>query len=45
MLMVKQLKIEKYRSKDFDRNIIIDDRTKKVAQKVTEYLKKTDKIL
>lgn len=32
-----------YNIKDFDRNIIIDDRTKKVAQKVTEYLKKTDR--
>lgn len=32
-----------YNSKDFDRNIIIDDRTKKVAQKVTEFLKKTDR--
>ncbi|MDK0792669.1 DEAD/DEAH box helicase family protein [Clostridium perfringens] len=32
-----------YNIKDFDRNLIIDDRTKKVAQKVTEYLKKTDR--
>lgn len=32
-----------YNQKDFDRNLIIDDRTKKVAQKVTEYLKKTDR--
>ncbi len=32
-----------YNVKDFDKNIIIDDRTKKVAQKVTEYLKKTDR--
>lgn len=32
-----------YNIKDFDRTIIIDDRTKKVAQKVTEYLKKTDR--
>jgi type I restriction enzyme, R subunit len=30
-----------YNVKDFDKNIIIDDRTKKVAQKITEYLKKT----
>lgn len=29
--------------KDFDKNIIIDDRTKKVAEKITEYLKKTDR--
>ncbi len=32
-----------YNIKDFDKNIIIDDRTKKVAQKVTEFLKKTDR--
>ena len=32
-----------YNIKDFDRKLIIDDRTKKVAQKVTEYLKKTDR--
>lgn len=32
-----------YDIKDFDKNIIIDDRTKKVAQKVTEFLKKTDR--
>lgn len=32
-----------YNVKDFDRNIVIDDRTKKVAQKVTEFLKKTDR--
>lgn len=32
-----------YNSKDFDRTIIIDDRTKKVAQKITEFLKKTDR--
>jgi len=32
-----------YNVKDFDRNIVIDDRTKKVAGKVTEYLKKTDR--
>lgn len=32
-----------YNIKDFDKNIVIDDRTKKVAQKVTEFLKKTDR--
>ena len=32
-----------YNTKDFDKNIIIDDRTKKIAQKVTEFLKKTDR--
>ena len=32
-----------YNVKDFDKNIVIDDRTKKVAHKVTEFLKKTDR--
>ena len=32
-----------YNVKDFDRTLIIDDRTKKVAKKITEYLKKTDR--
>lgn len=32
-----------YTTTDFDRTIIIDDRTKKVAQKVTEFLKNTDR--
>ena len=34
---------KEYDINDFDRTIIIDDRTKKVAQKVTEFLKKTDR--
>lgn len=32
-----------YNLKDFDKNIIIDGRTKKVAEKITEFLKKTDR--
>lgn len=32
-----------YNIKDYDRTLIIDDRTKKVAQKITEFLKKTDR--
>ncbi len=32
-----------YTSKDFDRKIIIDERTKTVAKRVTEYLKQTDR--
>ncbi|MFB4165330.1 EcoAI/FtnUII family type I restriction enzme subunit R [Alteribacillus sp. JSM 102045] len=31
-----------YNQKDFDRQLIIDDRTKTIAMKVTEYLKNTD---
>ena len=31
-----------YNTKDFDRHLVIDERTKVVARKVTEYLKKTN---
>ena len=32
-----------YNTKDFDKNIVIDERTKLVAKKITEYLKKTNR--
>ena len=32
-----------YNRKDFDKNLIIDERTEAVARKVTEYLKKTNR--
>lgn len=32
-----------YGIKDFDKNLVIDERTKLVAEKVTEYLKSTDR--
>jgi type I restriction enzyme R subunit len=32
-----------YNTKDFDRNLVIDERTLLVAHKVTEFLKKTDR--
>ena len=32
-----------YGVKDFDKNLVIDERTKLVAQKITEYLKNTDR--
>ena len=32
-----------YNTKDFDRNIVIEDRTLAVARKITEYLTKTDR--
>lgn len=32
-----------YNVQDYDRKLVIDDRTKKVAQKITEFLKKTDR--
>ncbi|WP_312941123.1 EcoAI/FtnUII family type I restriction enzme subunit R [Oscillibacter sp.] len=37
------LEDREYNIKDFDRNLVIDDRTKTVAAKVTEFLKKTDR--
>lgn len=32
-----------YNTKDFDKNLVIDDRTQKVAEKISEYLKGTDR--
>jgi type I restriction enzyme R subunit len=31
-----------YNTKDFDRSLVIDDRTKKVAKRITQYLQQTD---
>lgn len=33
-----------YNTKDFDRNIVLDDRTKLVAKKITQYLKETERM-
>ena len=33
-----------YNTQDFERTLVIDDRTKKVAWKITEYLKKIDRL-
>lgn len=38
-----ELEDREYNIKDFDKNLIIDDRTKFVAKKITEFLKKTDR--
>lgn len=38
-----EIEDREYNIKDFDKNLIIDDRTKVVAKKVTEFLKKTDR--
>lgn len=38
-----EIKDRIYNTKDFDKNLVIDERTKVVATKVTEYLKKTDR--
>ncbi|SIQ99484.1 EcoAI/FtnUII family type I restriction enzme subunit R [Pontibacter lucknowensis] len=33
-----------YNIRDFDRNLVIDQRTQKVAKKITEYLRQTDRM-
>lgn len=38
-----EIEDREYNIKDFDKNLIIDDRTKVVAKKITEFLKKTDR--
>ena len=38
-----EIEDREYNGKDFDRNLIIDDRTRVVASKITEFLKKTDR--
>ncbi|RIN55765.1 EcoAI/FtnUII family type I restriction enzme subunit R [Staphylococcus simulans] len=38
-----EIEDREYNSKDFDRSIVIDDRTKVIAKKVTEFLKNTDR--
>lgn len=38
-----ELEDREYNIKDFDKNLIIDDRTKVVAKKITEFLKKTNR--
>ena len=37
------LEDREYNIKDFDKNLIIDDRTKVIAKKITEFLKKTNR--
>ena len=32
-----------YNTKDFDKNLVIDERTKIVAKKISEYLRKTNR--
>lgn len=38
-----EIEDREYNAKDYDRNLIIDDRTKVVAKKITEFLKNTDR--
>ena len=38
-----EIEDREYNGKDFDRNLVIDDRTRAVASKITEFLKKTDR--
>lgn len=39
----EEIEDREYSQKDFDKHIIIDDRTKVVAKRITEYLKKADR--
>ncbi len=39
----QQIEDRIYNTRDFDRAIVIDDRTRKVAQKITEFLRATDR--
>lgn len=38
-----EIEDREYNAKDFDRNLVIDDRTRVVASKISELLKKTDR--
>ena len=38
-----EIEDREYNAKDCDRNLVIDDRTRVVASKITEFLKKTDR--
>ena len=38
-----EIEVREYNVKDYDRNLVIDDRTRVVAKKITEYLRKTDR--
>ncbi|MBV1759070.1 MAG: DEAD/DEAH box helicase family protein [Dethiosulfatibacter sp.] len=38
-----EIEDREYNAKDFDRNLVIDDRTRVVASKITEFLTKTDR--
>jgi type I restriction enzyme, R subunit len=38
-----EIEDREYNAKDFDRSLVIDDRTRVVASKITEFLKKTDR--
>lgn len=38
-----EIEDREYNAKDFDRKLVIDDRTRVVASKITEFLKKTDR--
>ncbi|SDI57878.1 EcoAI/FtnUII family type I restriction enzme subunit R [Proteiniclasticum ruminis] len=38
-----EIEDREYNAKDYDRNLVIDDRTRVVASKITEFLKNTDR--
>jgi len=39
----EEVEDREYNTKDYDKNLVIEERTEKVAKKVTEYLKATDR--
>lgn len=39
----QEIEDREYNSKDFDKNLIIDERTKEVAKRITKFLKETDR--
>ena len=40
----EEVEDREYTSRDFDRNLVIDERTRVVAKRITEYLKSTDRM-
>lgn len=40
-----EIEDREYNTKDYDRNLVIDERTKEVAKRITEFLKKNDRFM
>jgi type I restriction enzyme, R subunit len=41
----REIEDREYNTKDYDRNLVIDDRTKEVAKRITEFLKVNDRFM
>ena len=41
----REIEDREYNTKDYDRNLVIDDRTKEVAKRITEFLKMNDRYM